>query len=340
MLPILFGSLVFGMESAWVQATFAADVAFWRVLLIGYIFAASILPVWLLLQPRDYLASYMLYFSVFLGGVGMIFGGASYEVKLPAFKGFVTANGDYLWPLLFITVACGAISGFHSLVASGTTSKQLTRETDAVPVGYGAMLLEGVVGVIALGTIMMSGEMLKGGPTVVYGHGLGQFASLIGISPRLGTAIGLLALNSFILTSLDTATRLARYQLQEFTGMSLNKYLATGISVGFALALIFYKAGNAPAWTLIWPIFGASNQLVAAIGLMALGVWVIRALKKSAKFIMYPMFFMLTTTIVALVQMLLNPKTNMVVFSFDLVLLVLTLLLLKEAYTALKKKDE
>jgi carbon starvation protein len=242
--------------------------------------------------------------------------------------------------LLFITVACGAISGFHSLVASGTTSKQLTRETDAVPVGYGAMLLEGVVGVIALGTIMMSGEMLKGGPTVVYGHGLGQFASLIGISPRLGTAIGLLALNSFILTSLDTATRLARYQLQEFTGMSLNKYLATGISVGFALALIFYKAGNAPAWTLIWPIFGASNQLVAAIGLMALGVWVIRALKKSAKFIMYPMFFMLTTTIVALVQMLLNPKTNMVVFSFDLVLLVLTLLLLKEAYTALKKKDE
>ncbi|MBR5790732.1 MAG: carbon starvation protein A [Phascolarctobacterium sp.] len=340
MLPILFGALVFGLDSAWVQSTFSASVDFWRVLLIGYIFAASILPVWLLLQPRDYLASYMLYFSVFIGGVGMIFGGASYEVKLPAFKGFVTANGDYLWPLLFITVACGAISGFHSLVASGTTSKQLTRETDAVPVGYGAMLLEGVVGVIALGTIMMSGDLLKGGPTVVYGHGLGQFATLLGISPRLGTAIGLLALNSFILTSLDTATRLARYQLQEFTGMSLNKYLATGISVGVALALIFYKVGNTLAWQLIWPIFGASNQLVAAIGLMALGVWVIRALKKSAKFIMYPMYFMLTTTIVALVQMLLNPKTNMVVFCFDLVLLVLTMLLLKEAYAALKKKDE
>ena len=340
MLPILFGSLVFGLDSAWVQTTFNASVEFWRIILIGYIFAASILPVWLLLQPRDYLASYMLYFSVFIGGVGMIFGGASYEVKLPAFKGFVTANGDNLWPLLFITVACGAISGFHSLVASGTTSKQLTRETDAVPVGYGAMLLEGVVGVIALGTIMMSGEMLKGGPTVVYGHGLGQFATLLGISPRLGTAIGLLALNSFILTSLDTATRLARYQLQEFTGMSLNKYLATGISVGVALALIFYKVGNTLAWQLIWPIFGASNQLVAAIGLMALGVWVIRALKKSAKFIIYPMCFMLVTTIVALVQMLLNPKTNMVVFSFDLVLLVLTMLLLKEAYAALKKKDE
>lgn len=339
MLPILFGSLVFGLDSAWVQTTFAASVDTWRLFLIGYIFAASVLPVWLLLQPRDYLASYMLYFSVFIGGVGMIFGGASYEVKLPAFKGFVTAGGEYLWPLLFITVACGAISGFHSLVASGTTSKQLTRETDAVPVGYGAMLLEGVVGVIALGTIMMSGEMLKGGPTVVYGHGLGQFATLIGISPRLGTAIGLLALNSFILTSLDTATRLARYQLQEFTGMNLNKYLATGISVGVALALIFYKAGNVAAWQLIWPIFGASNQLVAAIGLMALGVWVIRALKKKASFIMYPMYFMLTTTIVALVQMLINPKTNIIVLGVDVVLLILTLMLLKEAYAALKKKD-
>ena len=340
MLPILFGALVFGLDSTFVQTTFKADVNFWRILLIVYIFAASILPVWLLLQPRDYLASYMLYFSVFLGGVGMIFGGSSYEVKLPAFKGFVTANGEYLWPLLFITVACGAISGFHSLVASGTTSKQLTKETDAVPVGYGAMLLEGVVGVIALGTIMMSGEMMKGGPTGVYGHSLGQFATLLGISPRLGTAIGLLALNSFILTSLDTATRLARYQLQEFTGMNLNKYLATAISVGVALALIFYKAGNVPAWQMIWPIFGASNQLVAAIGLLALGVWVIRGLKKSAAFIMYPMGFMLFTTLVALVQMLIDPKTNMVVKTFDVVLLVLTVLLLKEAYGALKKAKE
>ncbi len=117
------------------------------------------------------------------------------------------------------------------------------------------MLLEGVVGVIALGTIMMSGEMLQGGPTVVYGNGLGQFASLLGISPRVGTALGLLALNSFILTSLDTATRLARYQLQEFTGMSLNKYLATAISVGVALALIFVKTGKVAAWQMIWPVF-------------------------------------------------------------------------------------
>ncbi len=336
MLPILFGSLIFGIESSWVQSTFALSLDTWRMALIVYIFAASVLPVWLLLQPRDYLASYMLYFSVFIGGVGMIFGGASYEVKLPAFKGFVTASGDWLWPLLFITVACGAISGFHSLVASGTTSKQLKRETDAVPVGYGAMLLEGVVGVIALGTIMMSGEMLQGGPTVVYGNGLGQFASLLGISPRVGTALGLLALNSFILTSLDTATRLARYQLQEFTGMSLNKYLATAISVGVALALIFVKTGKVAAWQMIWPIFGATNQLVAAIALLAMGVWVIRSLKKSAGFIMYPMAFMLVTTIVALVQMIAANLNNYIVSGISTVLLVLTVLLLKEAYAALK----
>ncbi len=337
MLPILAASLVFGVNSEWVHATFAQSVDFWRIVLIVYIFAASVLPVWLLLQPRDYLASYMLYFSVFLGGIGMIFGGSSFEVKLPAFKGFVTAGGDYLWPILFITVACGAISGFHSMVASGTTSKQLTRETDAQLVGYGAMLLEGVVGVIALGTIMMSGTMLKGGPNAVYGAGLGQFATLIGISPELGKAIGLLALNSFILTSLDTATRLARYQLQELTGTSLNKYLATAISVAVALVLVFYKSGNVPAWSIIWPVFGASNQLVAAIGLLALGVWVIKALKKDAKFIMWPCAFMLVTTIVALIQMVLNPKTSIIVMGLSIVLLILALLLVREARNALKE---
>ncbi len=337
MLPILFGALIFGIDSPWVAATFTMGVDFWRIVLICYIFFASILPVWLLLQPRDYLASYMLYFSVFIGGVGMLFGGASYEVKLPAFKGFITPSGDWLWPLLFITVACGAISGFHSMVASGTTSKQLSRETDAVPVGYGAMLLEGVVGVIALGTIMMLGEMPKGGPTVVYGQGIGQFAALLGISPRLGVALGLLALNSFILTTLDTATRLGRYQLQEFTGMNMNKYVATAITVFVSLALVFVKTGKVAAWQLIWPIFGASNQLVAAMALLALGVWVTRALKKNANFIMYPMYFMLVTTVVALGQMIISPKSSSVIVGVAVVLLVLAAALVKEAYGALRR---
>ncbi|WP_419075381.1 carbon starvation CstA family protein, partial [Phascolarctobacterium faecium] len=138
------------------------------------------------------------------------------------------------------------------------------------------------------------------------------------------------------LTSLDTATRLARYQLQEFTGMSLNKYLATAISVGVALALIFVKTGKVAAWQMIWPVFGATNQLVAAIALLAMGVWVIRSLKKSAGFIMYPMAFMLITTIVALVQMIAANLNNYIVSGISTVLLVLTVLLLKEAYAALK----
>ncbi len=336
MIPILFAALVYGVDSPWVQSTFTFSGDTWRMILVVYIFLASILPVWLLLQPRDYLSSYLLYFSVFIGGVGMIFGGSGYEVKLPAFKGFVTANGDWIWPLLFITVACGAISGFHSMVASGTTSKQLDKETQALPVGYGAMLLEGVVAVIALGAIMMIGEIPKGGPTVAYGQGIGHFAEVLGIDMRLGTSIGLLAVNSFILTTLDTATRLGRYQLQELTGMRINKYLATIIGIAVVLILVFAKSGNIPTWQMIWPIFGASNQLVAAMVLLALGTWVIKGLKKKATFIMYPMCFMLVTTVVALVQMLFSPKTTAVIMVADVILLILTALLLREEYVALK----
>lgn len=340
MIPILFAAIVLGEGNPWIIEHFSYSGDFWRLALIGYIFLASVMPVWLLLQPRDYLASYLLYFSVLVGGIGMMFLGAGAEVKLPAFKGFVTPQGEWIWPMLFITVACGAISGFHSLVGSGTTSKQLRKETDAVAVGYGAMLLEGVVAVIALGTIMMSGTMLKGGPTVVYGTGLGQFAGLLGISPRIGMAIGLLALNSFILTSLDTATRLARYQLQEFVGVSLNKYLATAISVIAALALVFVKSGKVAVWQMVWPIFGAANQLVAAIALLAIGVWIIRDLKKKATFVMYPMFFMLVTTVVALIQMIMKNLDNPIISGFSTILLVLAFLLLKEAYYALKSVKE
>lgn len=335
MVPIIFGAVVYGSYSPWVQSSFSLDLNTWRIFLVVYIFAASVLPVWLLLQPRDYLASYLLYFSLFIGGVGMLFG-SKFEVKLAAFKGISSANGDYIWPLLFVTVACGAISGFHSLVGSGTTSKQLKRETDALPVGYGAMLIEGLVGVIALGTIMMSGVMAKGGPTVVYGQGLGQFAALIGIAPKLGMSIGLLALNSFILTSLDTATRLARYQLQEFFDMKLDKYIATAIGVGVALALIFVKTGKVAVWQLIWPVFGASNQLVAALALLALGVWIIRDLKKDARFVMYPMAFMLLTTIVALVQLVVNNLNKPIVAGLSALLLILAIMLCKEAWVALK----
>ncbi len=339
MVPIILGAVFFGSYNPWVQSAFKLGIDTWRWILVVYIFGASVLPVWLLLQPRDYLASYLLYFSVFIGAVGMLFG-SEFAVKLPAFKGFANAGGELMWPLLFVTVACGAISGFHALVGSGTTAKQLRKESDAVAIGYGSMLVEGIVAVIAIGTIMIAGEMLKGGPTVVYGAGLGKFSALIGIDPRVGTSLGLLALNSFILTSLDTATRLARYQLQEFFDMKLDRYTATAIGVAVAIGLIFYKTGNKPAWALIWPVFGASNQLVAALSLMTVGVWVMKGLKKSATFIMLPMAFMLVTTVAALVLLIMANLNNFIICGISVLLLVLAVLLLKETWAVFSNKDQ
>lgn len=335
MVPIVIGAVFYATNAAWVQSAFSLSAETWRLILVGYIFAASVLPVWLLLQPRDYLASYMLYFSVFIGAIGMIFG-TKFEVVLPAFKGVMTPKGEFIWPMLFVIVACGAISGFHSLVGSGTTAKQIRRETDAKPVGYGAMLLEGLVAVIAIGTIMIAGTIAKGGPTVTYGQGLGQFAGLIGINPKIGTSLGLLALNSFLLTSLDTATRLARYQLQEFTNMKLDRYTATAVGVFFAVVLLFYKAGDVPAWKLIWPVFGASNQLVAALALLAIGVWVAKDLKKDNRFVMYPMGFMLVTTIAALGYLIKANLHNPLLTGLSALLLILAFLLVREARHALK----
>jgi len=345
MVPIVIGAVWYGSSAEWVQSTFKLDIGTWRLILFGYIFIASVLPVWLLLQPRDYLASYMLYFAVIIGAIGMVFGGSHLEINLPAFKGFLTVNAkgeaQFLWPLLFVIIACGAISGFHSMVASGTTSKQLRNEKDAQLIGYGSMLLEGLIAVIALGTIMMAGEVSKGGAVVTFANGFGKFAQLIGIDAKVGMSLGLLAINSFLLTSLDTATRLARYQLQEFTAMRLDRYSATVIGVGGAAALLYIKSGDTPIHERIWPVFGASNQLVAALVLLALSVWIIKGLKKRATFLMVPMYFMFATTIAALLLLI---KSNLVGMNWPIaavsaVLLVLAAMLVKEAFTALRFKD-
>ena len=347
MVPIVIYACWYGNEAAWVAETFKLSMETWRWLLVGYIFLASILPVWLLLQPRDYLASYFLYFAVIIGSIGMIMGkGEGFDVVLPAFKGF-TAGNQYLWPMLFVVVACGAISGFHSLVGSGTTSKQLRRESDSVVVGYGSMLLEGLVGVIAVGTIMISGVIAEGGPTMTYAQGFGKFAAILGIDPKVGVSLGLLAMNSFLLTSLDTATRLTRYQIQELCNMKVDKYTATVIAIAGAMALLLTKAhgptGNViPAWAAIWPIFGASNQLVAALTLMTLGVWVSKALKRDNRFAMYPMWFMLVTTVAALGFMIRDnlafEKPNYILVVPSVLLLVLALLMIFESLKALREE--
>lgn len=295
-----------------VTAAAAKATSFWTWTLSVYILAASVLPVWLMLQPRDYLASYFLYFAVVVGAIGMLFGSHLNSGTVPLYVASapvidVALNGKAMWPMLFVTVACGAISGFHSLVGSGTTSKQIDKETDAVLVGYGAMLLEGLVAVISVGTLMALGLAGAKGlnPVIIFSKGFGMFAGIIGIKPELGTRLGALAINGFLLTSLDTATRLTRYQIQEFCGPWMNKWVATFIAIGAALVMVFTKTHDPDGkeiatWAAIWPLFGAANQQVAALSLLGIGVWVKKGLNKNATFLLAPFWFMLLTTLGAL----------------------------------------
>lgn len=352
MLAIIAVCTVWGGDWPFVAALFTHSADQWNAFLTVYILAASVLPVWLLLQPRDYLASYFLYFAVAIGAVGMIFGASLDSGNVPMIAkdiqwfGLSKAN---LWPMMFVIVACGAISGFHSLVGSGTTSKQLAHEADALPVGYGAMLLEGLVAVIALGTMMVAGGIQKGGPVGTFAAGFGQFCTILGIDPVLGTRLGAIAINGFLLTSLDTATRLARYQIQELTDYKINKYAATVIAVLVALVLVYVKTtgpdGNpVPAWAVIWPVFGASNQLVAALAILGIAMWIIRGLKKKATFLLIPFWFMLATSMAGLVieikSTLTSAHPNYILAGISTLLLVLALLMTKEGLAALNKEKK
>lgn len=303
------------LVAIWLGNTFPLALTFetWVIILFIYAFIASVTPVWILLQPRDYLNSFLLYGLIAGAFVGLLL--ANPTIQLPAFTGFKTGLG-YLFPVLFVTVACGAISGFHSLVASGTTSKQLDKETDARMVGYGGMLIEGVLATIAIITaaVLLQDKYVEamgaGGPVALFSAGVGGFLTKLGLSEAVGTSFAALVVSAFALTTLDTATRLARFIFQEFFGgtraaagearnsggggVLTNMYLATGISVvcGVLLAL----SGK---WKLIWPIFGSANQLLAALALLAVSVWLAR-LGKDNSFTKYPMYFMFVVTLSAL----------------------------------------
>jgi carbon starvation protein len=315
----------------------------WSLALIIYCFVASTTPVWILLQPRDYLSSFLLYASVLSGFVGIIIGG--FDIHYPAFTAWNVPQTGTLFPILFVTVACGACSGFHSIVASGTSSKQLNKETDSRAIGYGGMLLEGVVAVIALMTVVMlprGDALIKEAPLVVYGRGIGSFLSAVGVPLELGFSFGLLALSAFILTTLDTATRLGRYIFEEFFNLkgAFSRYLSTFATLALptVFVLINLKDANGnpiPAWKAIWPVFGASNQLLAGLVALVIAVW----LKKSGRklgFIIGPMFFMNIVTIWALVLLLLRYKFSAVGI-IAAVLLLLAIVLIIEAYKTVKK---
>ncbi len=316
----------------------------WIVVLLLYIFIASVTPVWILLQPRDYLNSFLLYAMIAGSLLGIFI--LRPEITMNGFNGF-NVNGQYLFPILFVTVACGAISGFHSLVGSGTSSKQLYRESDAKRIGYGAMLIECLLAIVALITVIYISKdqftslMSNGGPVNVFAEGIANFMASFGIPFETGKTFTSLAISAFALTSLDTATRLARFIFQEYfdttednpenKNILVNKYVSTGITVVVSglLAVMGYEK--------IWPIFGSANQLLAAISLLAIAVWLKNA-KKSNKELIIPIIFMFIVTIVALI---LNIKAN-IGLNYTLVviatlLLVLSLILIKEAISVLKK---
>jgi len=269
----------FGLSDAAAQKT-------WDVLLLAYCFVASMVPMWILLQPRGHLGGYFLMFALAGGALGLMFGGKT--AQYPAFVGWSTAKGEPLFPILFITIACGACSGFHAIIASGTTSKQLRRETDAKLVGYGSMLLEGMVAVVSLACVMMlaaNAPLLKNPqPNFIYAQGIGSFLGVIGIPAAFGISFGLMAFTTFVYDTLDVCTRLGRYVVEELTGWRgwRGRLFATAVTAGVPLLFVMQKTvdakGNAiPAWKAFWSLFGASNQLLAALTLLGVTVWLVRS---------------------------------------------------------------
>ena len=291
----------------------------WMIICGIYILVASVTPVWILLQPRDYLSSFLLYGMMILAVVGIIGCHPSIDT-MPAFTGFkdtLAPTGSsigYLFPALFVTIACGAISGFHSLVGSGTTAKQLNREQDAQPIAYGGMLIESALAIISLCAVAYIWKDYADGttvvPTAVFAGGLSaMLGELFGAGAQSVTySMLILAVSAFCLTSLDTATRLARYMFQEFwmkPGESIkdmtgarkvltNPYVATAITVVIGIAL------GMTGYAKIWALFGAANQLLAALGLLAVAAWLGKIGRNNKMFII-PMVFMLLVTLTSLV---------------------------------------
>jgi carbon starvation protein len=312
----------------------------WVIFIAVYVMAASLLPVWMLLQPRDYLSSFLLYGMMIIAFIGIIFSGA--KVELPAFVGWKGVNGNSLFPTLFITVACGAVSGFHALIGSGTTSKQLNSEKDAKIIGYGAMIIESalaIISLIAVGVLYKQTDiyaLASGGdatdvafkalsaPPTVFAAGVATMvANMLGgaadfSNPVYNTVYTLftLSVSVFALTSLDSGTRLARYMFAElFIPEGKTRDDLTGISKvlshPFVSTLIMVVIGCGMGFmglSQIWGVFGAANQLLAGIAMLAVAAWLGNMGKKNGMFI-FPMIFMLLATLTSLITTIIKKVT-------------------------------
>jgi carbon starvation protein len=331
----------------------------WDVVILIYCFIASLVPMWLLLQPRGYLGGWLLYLTIIIALIGALFGGFHLEYPAVNTEGLKSlVNGKLIFPILFITVACGACSGFHGIVSSGTTSKQLYKESNARVVGYGAMLLEGLVAVLALATLMMlskSDALLSTDPNLIYANGLAKYLGLVGINFNVAFAFALLAFSTFVYDTLDVCTRLARYIMQELLGWKTSKgaFVATLVTLFLPLEILLLT--KTKGYLVAWPIFGTSNQLLASLILLAISVWLIRS-GKNAIYSIIPMIFMMIVTMWSLVLQFLpflnslpdlfagapvKPDT-LISGIFGIILFVLSLWLIFEAINvlAIKPKKE
>ena len=294
-----------------------SPLIFWFVILMIYAGVASVLPVQTLLQPRDYLSTFILFGSMALAISALLWVGP--ELNTPAWRGAMSEEQGPVWPMLFVLVACGAVSGFHSLVAGGTTSKQLATETQGKIISYGGMLTEGVVAVVTvllvggglywvapegggvdMTTLGFRETLQSGGWILAFGNGFGNIVHqmLPILSFTFASMIAVLALNTFVLTTLDTAVRITRFLVQESLGDKIpvfkNKFVVT-VTVVF----VAYLIGATDGWQKIWPIFGATNQLIAAVALFVVATWLM-AVKKPTQYVLYPAILMVITTIGAL----------------------------------------
>ncbi|KAL6633212.1 carbon starvation regulatory protein [Neocallimastix californiae] len=342
----------------------------WMIFVGLYIAIASVTPVWILLQPRDYLTSFLLYFMVGVAVVGVIGAHPSMD-SFPAYTGFAVDNGNgvqYMFPILFTTVACGAISGFHSLVSSGTTSKQLNKKKEAKPIAYGGMLLECVVAILTLCAISYAytwnavhPDNKLTGATGIFAGGISKMVCTIpflkGMEKSLFTLL-VVTYSSFCLTSLDTATRLGRFMFQEFwlepgqtvkdiesgwKKVMVNPYFATLLTV--VLGIVLGLTGYAK----IWGLFGAANQLLAGIGLLAVATW-LGNVGKNNKMFMFPMGFMMIVTICSLfltvknqITLIANGKADWGPYAqaiFGILLIILSIILLIEGVQTLMGKNK
>jgi len=293
----------------------------WVGALLLYAFAASVLPVWLLLQPRDYINSFQLYFALLtlLSGlaVAAVTGAPENQINAEAFRPNVPGTPPW-FPFLFVTIACGAVSGFHALVSSGTTVRQLNRETDALPIGYGAMLVEGALAILVIMACVAglgAGAWQPGGPYASWGgigkaglatqlnavvRGGANFLAQLGIDPKYGQTVLAVTVVAFALTTLDSATRLLRFNVEEILrsvglGLIANRYVGSLIAVG---GIAFFAL--VPAGKTLWTLFGTANQLLAGLTLLAVSVFLFK-LGRPLVYTLLPMLIMLVMAIWAMV---------------------------------------